>query len=91
MSARVKVPARRLAIASATACVLLLVMDGLHVVPSWLQWAASPLALIGALVVLAVAELGWGRALSAAQAAGLVASDDRRPQHERIDALHPVG
>jgi hypothetical protein len=54
---------------------ILLALNGLHFMPSWLHWAASPLALAAALTMLVVVELGWDRTLAAARAAGLVAVD----------------
>ncbi|MET0704276.1 MAG: hypothetical protein ABWY93_31900 [Mycobacterium sp.] len=65
---------RPLPVVLAVSCLVLLALDGFHLVPSWLHVAVSPVVLVGALAVLVIVELGWDRTLTAAQTAGLVAA-----------------
>ena len=59
------------ALAAASSLVLL---DDLRVGPAWLHWVASLVAIGAALGVVVIAELSWGRAISTAKSAGLVAA-----------------
>lgn len=67
--------ATRLTIALTLAACALLAVNALHIGPSWMQWAASLVAVIAALAVMVTGELGWERTLSAAQRAGLIDTD----------------
>ncbi|MBS1690943.1 MAG: hypothetical protein JST91_01740 [Actinobacteria bacterium] len=41
--------------------------------PGWAQWAATAVAFVTALAVLAVGEVGWEQTVATARSAGLVA------------------
>jgi hypothetical protein len=57
------------ALAGASSLVLL---DRVHVGPVWVHWVVSLVALAAALGVLVIADLGWQRAVAAAEDDGLV-------------------
>lgn len=50
----------------------LMLLNELHVGPAWVYWTISVVALAAALGVLIVADVGWERAVAAAEADGLV-------------------
>ncbi|MGZ8802713.1 MAG: hypothetical protein ACXWZL_08925 [Mycobacterium sp.] len=65
---------RRAALAAVfalTVGLLLLALPGTHAV--WTYWAASAVALVGALVLIVVGERAWDHMLANARAAGVVA------------------
>jgi hypothetical protein len=58
-----------IALAAASSLVLL---NEIHVAPTWVQWGVSLVALAAALGVLVIADLSWQVAVANAEADGLV-------------------
>ena len=79
MTASGEAHVRRIALGAmvALACAASLVLlNEVHVGPSWLRWTISVVALAAALGVLIVGDISWERAVAAAEADGLVVGPD---------------
>jgi energy-coupling factor transporter transmembrane protein EcfT len=60
--------------ALAAASLLVLLGDG-RVGPTWVHWVGSLVAVVAALGVVVIADVGWHRALTSAKSAGLVSPE----------------
>jgi hypothetical protein len=60
------------AMISLTGASSLVLLNEVHVGPTWVHWMISVVALAAALGVLVIADLGWQRAVANAEADGLV-------------------